>query len=54
MNANDQGNPNTVAIVTNHLQTLQQALDAISENANLYVVFYDTEGKLIHSHIPGR
>ncbi len=51
MNNND---PNTVASVTNHLQTLKQAVEAISENSSIYVVLYDTQGKLIYSHIPGR
>ncbi len=39
MSSTDQRNPNTVASVTNHLQTLQQALEVISENANLPLVF---------------
>ncbi len=47
-----QADKNTVANITNHLQSLQQALDIISDNANLAVVVFDAQGSQIHGHIP--
>ncbi len=51
--ANNGGDANTVANITNHLQTLQQALEAISDNANLPIMVFDAQGSQIHTHIPG-
>ncbi len=48
----NQGDKNTVANITNHLQSLQQALDVISDNANLAVIVFDAQGSQIHGHIP--
>ncbi|KOP26473.1 hypothetical protein AMR41_10185 [Hapalosiphon sp. MRB220] len=50
----NQGAQNTVANITNYLQSLQQALDIISDNANLAVIVFDAQGSQIHGHIPTR
>ncbi|MFB2770650.1 hypothetical protein ACE1AT_15365 [Pelatocladus sp. BLCC-F211] len=50
----NQADQNTVTNITNHLQSLQQALDVISDNANLAVIVYDAQGRQIHGHIPTR
>lgn len=39
--------------VEKHVQTLQKALEAIAENANIPLQVYDSEGKRIGSHEPG-
>jgi len=55
LNSNlNQGNQSTVASITSHLESLQQALDVISDNANLAVVVFDAQGSQIHGHVPGR
>jgi tetratricopeptide (TPR) repeat protein len=51
-NGNSQGHEKAVANITNHLQTLQQALEVISENAYLPLFVYDAQGRLIHSRAP--
>lgn len=54
LNSNlNQGNQSTVANITSHLESLQQALDVISDNANLAVVVFDAQGSQIHGHVPG-
>ncbi|WP_315791882.1 hypothetical protein [Fischerella sp. JS2] len=54
LNSNlNQGNQSSVANITNHLQSLQQALDIISDNANLAVIVFDAQGSQIHGHVPG-
>ncbi len=40
--------------VTKHLETLQQALEIISDNANLAVLVFDAQGQQIFTHIPRR
>lgn len=52
MTVSDQGDPKTVARVTNHFESLQQALEVISENANLPVVVYNVQGNAIHAYTP--
>ncbi|MCX7594422.1 MAG: hypothetical protein N2235_11780 [Fischerella sp.] len=49
----NQGKQNAVADVTNHLQSLQQALEVISDNANLAVIVFDAQGHQIYGHVPG-
>jgi hypothetical protein len=44
----------TVNNVTKHLETLQQALEIISDNANLAVLVFDAQGQQIFTHIPRR
>ncbi|MBH8573882.1 hypothetical protein I8752_12790 [Nostocaceae cyanobacterium CENA369] len=51
-NSNPQ-NPSPVVGVTNHWQTLQDALAVISDNANLPLLIYDTQGQGLYTHIPG-
>lgn len=54
LNSNlNQGNQSTVANITSHLESLQQALDVISDNANLAVIVFDAQGSQIHGHVPG-
>ncbi len=38
--------------VTNHLQSLQQALEAVSDRAKLAVIVFDAQGNQIHAHLP--
>lgn len=47
-NANPQ-DPSSFTGVSNHLQVLQEALGAISENANLPLVVYDAQGQIVHT-----
>lgn len=48
MEASTQGNPDIIAGVNNHLQTLQQALEAISDNADVPLIVYDAQGNTIY------
>ncbi|WP_200819250.1 hypothetical protein [Tolypothrix sp. NIES-4075] len=50
-NANPQ-DPSSFAGITNHLQVLQEALSAISENANLPLIVYDAQGQVVHTRSP--
>ncbi|AKG24382.1 hypothetical protein IJ00_01415 [Calothrix sp. 336/3] len=50
--AKTQNDATTFNSVTNHLQILQQALEVISDNANLPLVVYDAQGQQIHQHMP--
>jgi hypothetical protein len=45
----NQGEQNDV---TNHLQSLQQALEAVSDRAKLAVIVFDAQGNQIHAHLP--
>jgi hypothetical protein len=49
----NQRDQNNVATVTSHLQSLQQALEVIGDNAKLAVIVFDAQGNQIHSHMPG-
>jgi hypothetical protein len=46
-------NPDPAIGVTNHWQVLQEALTVISENANLPLVIYDSQGQEIYIRTPG-
>ncbi|BAZ07295.1 hypothetical protein [Calothrix sp. NIES-3974] len=46
------GKTENVTLVTNHLQTLQTALEAISDNADLPLFVFDAQGAQIYTHIP--
>ncbi|HAZ44107.1 MAG TPA: hypothetical protein DDW76_03410 [Cyanobacteria bacterium UBA11369] len=46
------GDADTQQAVEDHLQTLQAALEAISENANLPLALYDHRRQLIGTHTP--
>jgi len=48
MEASAQGNSDIIAGVNQHLQTLQQALEAISDNADVPLVVYDAQGTVIY------
>ena len=48
MEASAQGDPEIIAGVNQHLQTLQQALEAISDNADVPLVVYDAQGNVIY------
>jgi len=47
-NANPQ-DPSSFTAISNHLQVLQSALSAISENANLPLMVYDAQGQIVHT-----
>jgi tetratricopeptide (TPR) repeat protein len=47
-NANPQ-DPSSSANISNHWQVLQEALSAISENANLPLMVYDAQGQVVHT-----
>ncbi|MBD2449578.1 hypothetical protein H6G76_20890 [Nostoc sp. FACHB-152] len=46
-------NPDPAVGVTNHWQVLQEALTVISENANLPLVIYDSQGQEVYIRTPG-
>ena len=46
-------NPSPVADAANHWQTLQEALAVISDNANLPLFVYDTQGQGMYTKVPG-
>ena len=46
--ASAQGDTDIIAGVNNHLQTLQQALEAISDNADVPLIVYDAQGSVIY------
>jgi tetratricopeptide (TPR) repeat protein len=49
ISADEEGDENTVANLTHHLETLQDALEVISDNANLPLVVYNAQGQVIYS-----
>ncbi|BAZ41370.1 hypothetical protein NIES4101_73360 [Calothrix sp. NIES-4101] len=49
-----QGEQNDLTDVTKHLETLQNALEVIGDNANLAVLVFDAQGQQIFTHIPRR
>ncbi|MCC5636831.1 hypothetical protein LC593_13360 [Nostoc sp. CHAB 5844] len=46
-------NPNPAITATNHWQVLQEALTVISENANLPIVIYDSQGQEVYVRTSG-
>jgi tetratricopeptide (TPR) repeat protein len=46
-------NSNTAIDLTNHLQVLQEALAVISDNANLSLSLYDSQGQVIYTRTLG-
>ncbi|MEH2117308.1 hypothetical protein [Nostoc sp.] len=46
-------NSNTAVDVTNHLQILREALAVISDNANLSLFLYDSQGQVIYTRTLG-
>ncbi len=53
MEASTEGNPDIIDSVNNHLQTLQHALEAISENADVPLLVYDAQGNVIYERTLG-
>ncbi len=49
----DPQNATPVVDATNHLQVLEEALAVISDNANIPLLLYDTQGQGIYTRIPG-
>ncbi len=49
--ASNKRDSDIIAGVNNHLQTLQQALEAISENADVPLLVYDAQGNVIYERI---
>ncbi|HEY9861955.1 MAG TPA: hypothetical protein V6D16_20830, partial [Candidatus Obscuribacterales bacterium] len=50
--AEANGDISTQVDVRNHIQTLEAALEAISENANIAVELYDENGSLLGRYVP--
>ena len=48
LEASTQGDTSIIDGVNNHLQTLQQALEAISDNADVPLIVYDAQGSIIY------
>ncbi|MEO0839745.1 MAG: hypothetical protein AAF063_12690 [Cyanobacteria bacterium J06643_5] len=48
LEASTQGDTSIIDGVNNHLQTLQQALEAISDNADVPLVVYDAQANIIY------
>ena len=46
--ASVERDPDIITGVNNHLQTLQQALEAISDNADVPLIVYDAQGNIIY------
>ncbi len=53
LNAKAKGDSNTQVGVVNHILTLEEALEAISDNAKIRVEVYAPEGSLIQVYTPG-
>jgi hypothetical protein len=53
LNAKLRGDSNAQAGVVNHILTLGEALEAISDNARIRVEVYAPDGSLIETHTPG-
>ena len=53
LNAKVKGDSNAQAGVVNHILTLGNALEAISDNAQIRVEVYAPDGSLIETHTPG-
>lgn len=53
LNAKVRGDSNAQAGVVNHILTLGNALEAISDNAQIRVEVYAPDGSLIETHTPG-
>lgn len=47
-----ESDSDTLASVQNHLQTLRKALEAISDNANLAVMVFNSQGQQVYVHLP--
>jgi hypothetical protein len=50
--AKSRGDSNAQAGIVRHIMTLGEALEAISDNARLRLEVYDSDGKLIQTHVP--
>ncbi|AFZ03435.1 hypothetical protein [Calothrix sp. PCC 6303] len=50
-NFTDANNSN-LSSVKNHLETLQQAMEVIGDNANMPILIFDAQGQQIHTHLP--
>ncbi|MBD2354726.1 hypothetical protein H6G41_08800 [Tolypothrix sp. FACHB-123] len=46
--ANNSGNPNMITNGNQHLEILQQALGVISDNANMSLAIYDSQGRPVY------
>lgn len=51
--ARTQGDPNVQTGVVNHILTLGEALEAISDNSRIPIEVYAPDGNLIQTHSPG-
>jgi hypothetical protein len=48
-----RGDSNAQSSIVNHILTLGEALEAISDNARMRLEVYDGDGTLIQTHVPG-
>ncbi|MBD2126219.1 hypothetical protein NDI39_26155 [Microcoleus sp. ZQ-A2] len=48
-----RGDSNAQSSIVNHILTLGEALEAISDNARMRLEVYDADGTLIQNHVPG-
>lgn len=48
-----RGDSNAQSGIVNHILTLGEALEAISDNARMRLEVYDADGTLIQTHVPG-
>lgn len=48
-----RGDSNAQSSIVNHILTLGEALEAISDNARMRLEVYDADGTLIQTHVPG-
>lgn len=51
--AQARGDSNAQSGIVNHILTLGEALEAISDNARMRLEVYDADGTLIQTHVPG-
>jgi hypothetical protein len=45
-------NNSNINSVKNHLETLQKAIEVISDNAKMPILVFDAQGQQIHTHLP--
>lgn len=53
LTARTKGDPNVQTSVVNHILTLGEALEAISDNSRIPIEVYAPDGNIIQSHSPG-
>jgi hypothetical protein len=54
LNAQSRNDSNVQSGIVNHVLTLGQALETISDNSRIPMQVYSPEGSMIKEHVPGR